>query len=513
MHDLRKIVKSVTSVKQIKQEELDKILKGHRNSKLARLAREMQHPGNVTDKAAGKNIYGSESTGKYRMLKSRLKDRMLNLIFLSDNDVSFKNKYYKTVFRLNRNILAAKFLVLKDARDVAVPLLKASLSAAMQHGLTRESVECVRELCYHFAYANNRTAFVRHQQLDIQLQRVSALEREMEQLYHSTLWAAGHTAGYNSNGREVIKNNFSKAQALLKKNNSYLIRLNYHRIAYYYYHSRNRFDTVIKTCNRFIDYLDRHPLLYQGARYAEFGLYILEACMRVQDYKNAKKFARHCAHHYIKFSSPWLQLHEYIFLLAMRSGNVTDALSIHQSITASHIYYKLPENQKERWRIYKAFLNFALTDEVTKIQFNLYRFLNEVPVSNRDKQGYNFSVLIAKIILLINFNDFGRLHDIEKELKKYIGRYNLKNLYARHYYFGNMLLLLMQHNYSMAPIRKKIDFYFTKLKHTANIHQPLEHTEVIRYEILWKIILSRIGKLSRMHPDWKTRKLKLKNRK
>jgi hypothetical protein len=237
-----------------------------------------------------------------------------------------------------------------------------------------------------------------------------------------------------------------------------------------------------------MEYLDRHPLLYQDARYAEFGLYIMEACMRLRDFKKAKTFARQCDHHYIKYSTPWLQFHEYYFLLAMRTGNITDALQIHHNMTTSNIFYKLPPNQKERWRIHEAFLTFALPDELPKKQFRLFKFLNEVPVAGNDKPGYNFSILIAQIILLINIADKGKLLNMENVLDKYLRRYVRQNAHARHFYFGKMLWLYMKNNCRTEGVEARLRFYFQKLTAFKDHLPPIEQAEIIPYEQLWHML-------------------------
>lgn len=265
------------------------------------------------------------------------------------------------------------------------------------------------------------------------------------------------------------------------------ITSNYIITAMQYHHSRGNFEEVIRVCYRFTAYLEANVHLSQPSRAGEFALYEMESCMRLKQFEKGKSCAQRCLDDFTPFKTPWLQFQEYYFLLAMRTGNIRDALEIFNAVTSCSQFKRLPDIQKERWRIHEAYLNFALPDELPKKQFNLFKFLNQVPLSNRDKPGYNFSILLAQVILLININDTDKLINIEFSFREYLRRNIKKSSHPRHYYFGEMLRLFFKNNYSMEGIKEQAAVCLKKMNVTQS-GQSLEETEIIPYETLWQML-------------------------
>jgi hypothetical protein len=136
-------------------------------------------------------------------------------------------------------------------------------------------------------------------------------------------------------------------------------------------------------------------------------------------------------------------------------------------------------------------LNFALPEKFTIKQFNLYRFLNDVPLASRDKAGYNFSILVAQIILLINMGDTDRLYDLKQSFRLYLYHYIKKKKHPRHYYFGRILRFLFSDNFNPEKYAQKAGQYIKSLQKQKNKLNTLEESEVIPYETLWQMLMDK----------------------
>src|ERR1041384_4440951 len=89
------------------------------------------------DEEASADIYNSTPEIKsYLMLKSRTKERMLNLLFTMNNSKRMKTDYQKALYLCSRNIIAARLLILRSMRNVAIDYLKIALTVSRKFQFT-----------------------------------------------------------------------------------------------------------------------------------------------------------------------------------------------------------------------------------------------------------------------------------------------------------------------------------------------------------------------------------------
>jgi hypothetical protein len=500
MKELSEILNFVTSDMRLNPAIFQKMVSMQKDRKLFGMIHSMHHNEVATDEEAMKIVYGTvlADTVKYRVLKSRIKDRLIELMFLTDSSKALKNPFERAFFNLQRNILAAQMLILKDKRATAVSLLKNGLQTALYFNHTFSALSICKMLCYNAAYHGKPKELAKYE--NIYLRQLSIFQKEtaIENLYNSSTAAIVKSAGYNQKTRRLLRSNFKKAAAVCNSTHaSYAMMLYYHRIAVRYYHSRDAFDKVIKTARQFTAYMQQHRQFFQTSRAGEFALYEMESHIRLSRFEKGKACAQQCLRYFNAFTTPWLQFHEYYFLLAMRTANINEALRIHHTVTGSSRFGRLPRVQKERWRMHEAFLNFSLPDDLPKKNFNLFRFLNEVPLLNNDKPGYNFTILLAKIILLVNTGNYSRLIDIKTPFRDYLRRYISRKRNPRHYYFGRIMQQLFQNNFNFKKKDRIIMVYLKKLKGAKATSLPLEETEVIPYLVLWQMLKEKTE-----HEQW-----------
>ncbi|HHB77786.1 MAG TPA: hypothetical protein ENK85_00980 [Saprospiraceae bacterium] len=154
----------------------------------------------------------------------------------------------------------------------------------------------------------------------------------------------------------------------------------------------------------------------------------------------------------------------------------------------------LSEVNKETWYIYNAYISFVQLIGKVELsprekgalkQFRLSKFVNEVPVFSRDKQGMNISILIIQVLILLYEEKYDDLDHKIEALMKYKKR-KLSNISLRTGYFIKIIQCLKRGNYSKTKVIHKATPYFEKLE---NIELDLSNQgiefEVIPYPILW----------------------------
>ena len=490
MKDIKNILDFVTSVHGSDSGVLHKIIEKDAGQKMFRLADGLHHNRFENDEQAMLSLYGStRKSDGYRQLKSRLKDRLTDLIFLRDTTRHVKFPYDRSLLQAQRNIYAAQILIMRDHRDAALTLLKPAFQSAVHFNHTQLAVHACKLLCIHFAFAGNKKEWTYYSTFLKKLIDLSEAETSMELLYNKAIVNIVHVTEYSSAERKLLSDNYAKAKKIYSKHQSHFITIHYFRLAIHYFHGRHEFKKVIELCKECTAYLEANPKFYQRTRAGEFALIELESCLLLREFNRGRDCVERLKRHFVPNTSPWFVFYEHYFLLAMHTGNYLEALEIFYTIIPRS--RKLTKIQQERWRIYEAYLNFALPDSLPKKQFNLFRFLNDVPLTSHDKAGYNFSILVAQIILLININDANRLHDLEYSFRQYLHRYIKEGKHPRHYYFGRMLWMLFRNNSFSDATKDKIELYLKKLNGEKNKLNVLEETEVIPYEVLWKMLMEK----------------------
>src|SRR5262245_22169678 len=78
-----------------------------------------------TDEQAAASLYQTgPDDKKYLMLKSRLKERLINTLFFLNHHKIQDSAYQKAVYQCNRNYFCAKILITHGARTSAVTMAK-----------------------------------------------------------------------------------------------------------------------------------------------------------------------------------------------------------------------------------------------------------------------------------------------------------------------------------------------------------------------------------------------------
>ena len=175
----------------------------------------------------------------------------------------------------------------------------------------------------------------------------------------------------------------------------------------------------------------------------------------------------------------------------MRTGRYARARQIYQEVFPKTGKRKRPAIHNERWLILEAYLHFVHRAGSAKPQFNVYRFVNELPVAGRDKAGHNFSVHVAQIILLMDLGRFDQLVGMEEPFKQYLYRHISNYRHPRHYAFGHMLRKLLAGKAQPTAPNKVIERFHARLKAHSGRYKRYEETEIIPYEVLWSLIISK----------------------
>jgi len=130
--------------------------------------------------------------------------------------------------------------------------------------------------------------------------------------------------------------------------------------------------------------------------------------------------------------------------------------------------------------------------QVKKFRFN--RFMNQVQLLEKNKQGYNIHLRIIELIYLAVNKKYDTFIDKTEGVEKYVVRYLSKPDHQRNGLFLKMLASATKHNFDPEVIAQEEQESFDTLKSLDNVAflMDLPSTEFIPYDQLWPIFLAAL---------------------
>lgn len=448
-----------------------------------------------TDEMASMELYKSKPDDKrYQMLKSRMRQRLLDLIFSLDISSQIKSAYYRELVKCYRLLFAANQLFVLGKISVTYDLLKSAESIARKYQFTSLQIQALQRLRELYGYMGNLKDFEKSSAELAALTKINedeilldGIDFQFRIMVRGILGKSGLQKINPELSFKTVKSVFHDA-----KRKSHRMHAAYYRSLIYYYHLKKDHKNVLKQCIEFEHYLMRGQKFTDLALVAEVALQKLDTCIFLRDFKTGKLSAIQCDSLYRKGNYNRLIYQQYYLLLCLHTGQTEEAIKVFQEVIHDSSFKKYPEERIERWRIFEAMLNYIAPEGKLR-KFNILKFLNEVPILSHDKAGFNLSIIIAQICLLVKRGELDRVMDKFDSLKSYLRRYVTVKENPRSYYFIKLLLMLIKNDFHVKNCRNAGKKYLTLIKAESSTgQQVLDTMEIVPYDTLWHSLLDHL---------------------
>jgi hypothetical protein len=471
---------------------------GNRSSLYFRFYRGIKEGRFASDEDAARELCDCDPTDKkYLMLKSRVRVRLVNTLFFLEQPGS---SYEQAIYKCNRNLLAAKILLLGNARLTAGTMLKATLKDAEKYSLTSIAMECLRHLRYGASLSGNETAYKHYNHRFKELQGVLAAEDLAEEYYQLITLPFAKRSSSIPELKELAISYYQEIEELRENNQSFNLDLNYFRLRIMAHQISSQYREVISIAEDAESFLRAHKDIVDKIRFGEFAYYKMSAYLYLGEYENGKHLANKSLGYYPEGSLNWMLFLEQYFLLCMHTGNYDRASEVYRKVTEHPRFEIMPQVRKEKWKIFHAFLLYMMRgsipsdDEQLARNFRVWKFMNEVPIFSKDKRGLNIAILVLQVLFLLDRGDFDGIIQRAEALKVYASRYLKKDENFRSNCFLKMVLLMEKKDFNYERTIKIAEKYFSKLKNSRFDYArgSLSTLEIIPYEHLWQTILDKL---------------------
>ena len=502
MKNLIEIAKIVTKKRVRKIEIFDDHSLRHKNSKFNDFYEALIAMKFKNDRDAARFLYDCTPTDdKYRQLKSRFRKRLLNTLFFLDVNLPSTSSYDRAYYSCNKDWTLVKILLSNDAHLTANALARQILTTALKYKFSDVIVNCCRILRKYAADNEQEKEFEEYDAHIKQFSNVLDAEIRSEELFQRVIMNYYKPAGSESDLTEKIDTYCDALVGLSEIYESPVVIYNMYLVWTYRYEMLHDFESMLQVCDQGEKYIEDNPNYHQEDKLATFQLKKMSAYLHLADFKNGKINAEKCLQSFADGSEIWYNFMEYYLLLALHTDNHVNAIAIFNRARSNSSFRKLDSDTKERWNIYDIYLNYILeslgdSNPVLKSQrkksFRLSKFLDDPILFPKDQRVYTIHLVIAQFMFLIEKKNFTQATERVERLRNYANRQLKKEENYRLIQFIRLLQSLAKAEYEIADLNNT-EKYYDRLIETPFYYRGLKNEfEVIPYEKLWNLILSRV---------------------
>lgn len=491
MDEIKKLVRIITNRVKRNVSLIDVISHDENPSKEQQLFNGVQKGLFNDDDEAALGMYEADSTDqRYRMLKSRLRYKLYNLLYFVDFNDTQINIGFPFEQECHGYLFRAKVLFKEGEYELAEKHVKKALTISKEAEFTELTLSGLRllriiysELCRPNHLRKTIGRIKKYEELFKQEEEAANLfDMRAMQLRKSV------------HSRKVHLDETLKAVQTLKqaweKTSSFNIFEMYYRLRLWSAQLFGEFEDVIKIADEVEQMVEKNvvnPLRFD----IRLNIFIKTyAYLRSKDYKNGIVYAKKGMEHISRSSRNWFSHLENYFLLALHSRNYELAEDIIGQALRNPYMEKISQRAKERWELYKAYLFFLMPNRNVEEAINFNKIYEKLPFYTQDKQGFMVAIMILEFMDLLKKDRLDVALTKLPNTEKYIYRYLNDNPESqREKLFLKLITIIVESSFNPEIAAKKGEKYFNRLKNTPEPGDAFAEVEIVPYEQLWEVLL------------------------
>lgn len=495
MKELKKLVQIVTNRGKKSLPILDlKTEPGEENKEL-QLFHVIQNLDPATDSGAAKAMYNSTvDDPRYKMLKHRLKNRLLNHLFFIDFKDSKINVSHQFEQECHNYLYFSRTLLKQGDKSLSEKLANKALTLAKEAEFTPlviQSLEIFRQLYSEKCMLNQFNQVVAEIK---EYKKLLELEEEANTLFFGLRLKLKKSVNSRKKNLPATKRAIAKLKELHEQTGSFNIFERHYRLSIWYHELNGNFGEILKISDEINQRYEKDEinLMRFDLRYNKYSK--IYAHLRLKDYENGLKYAAEYVDDFDPTSSNYFAFMENYFMLAMHSGDYPMAYDLLKKTTKSQYFHKVDRFAEERWNLYKAYMYFIKPDKRLKKTFDFNGFYNSVPEYSKDKKGFNIAILILQFLHHLKNNNEEALYPLIERFRKYAALHLYHPSSQRSRIFLKLLIIASEKNLNPEICREKSENSYNKLKNISPPGDAFAEIEIIPFETMWELILEMMEK-------------------
>lgn len=457
-----------------------------------------------SDEEAISLLYGDPGArNSYNVVKTKLKDSLTEALLLLDFKTTNYSNRQRSYHDCNMKWAAIQILLTSNARLTGIELLEKLLQQALKYEFTEIAINALRLLRLH--YGNVEGDLKKFEQINMRYNHLQTLwiwENRAEELYTSMTIGFVNSKSGTAEISQVARQYFDEISPWLSKYDSFKLHLFGRLIQITIYSSINDYQRTAELCEDALAFFKLKP--YDSSLPLQVFYYQLAVCyIQLRTFDKGQSLINSVESVFEEGSFNWFKFKELFFILAMHTERYAEGAAVCSQIMANPKLHNHPAHISEMWKIYQAYVYILVRmgiisndeNEHKSSKFKLQKFLNDIPVFSRDRQGMNIPVLIAQILLLIVERNYEASIDRIGAIEKYCSRYLKQKDTLRSNLFIKMLLQIPLASFHKEALTRKTAKLLKMLQDTPmEISNQAYEIEIIPYEILWDMLIASLDR-------------------
>ena len=459
-----------------------------------------------TDEDAAHILYNKKKTDiSYKVLKLRLKERLYNtIIFTEPRDKSAKSFHYN-LYYCYKHYVISRLLLIINLRDAGKRLMSKVVNRAIPYQIFDIVLQAAITLRRQCMLEGDIEGFKYYNELFKSANEKVVAEATAEELYNEVAINFSKSVVYKPELVDTVRTYLNKVKRLKSKYNTFYLEYYNFNLNNIYCQLSREYSGALLACSEYEEYLTEHTAFYSQGRHAAILTNKMNCLLHLKQYKEGAKCAEEALQLFSGNGANWFVFQELHFRLMFSTRNLDKAVAIYAEVVNNPRFGQILPAQQETWKVFSGYLWFMLRYEnkdkllaalfKTETGFNISKLVNDIPIHQKDKKGYNVAVLILQVLILLEKRDFTKLIGRTDALKNYTYKNLQMDDAERSHYFIKMLLALENAQFEVPLAKRKTKGALEKLKAKAvNYSTTQTRLEILPYEELWDIILDMLEK-------------------
>lgn len=445
--------------------------------------------------------FGQKSTKAFMMLRKDLVNRLCRYVLVVDANKLAQSRRLQQFVVVTRNSFIARVLLYLGLYKSGVHVAKRTIKDAMDSEIWDVVFTLSSILNNYYVIRDDFRSHKQNDDLaDLSLRRL-ANERKIRKLMDK--WTLLFRKKRRASQAEILElqGDIKAGDEIVADSPTPNLRhLNY-RLKLFYYDAIRDYEKAIEVC------IEARRKLEENVRYADnakLGIYHgtqMYCYLNLKKFSEASSFAERFDEYFPIGTLNWFTIREYYFVLCIQTSRFDKAYEQLEQVLKARAYGQLRGVRKQMWSLFEGYMQFVIKSGLWKDrpnqldvrQFRVAKFLNEVVSLSGDKAGIHVSVLILQIMFLLQQGRYEDIIDRKDALRRYVYRYLYSKENERSRIFLNMLLRMIECDFSYSITKTKTQRLYRSLtEQHMNYQANLGGNEIVDYEVLWDWALNTI---------------------